>query len=67
MGTFCVRVYSDQREVINLYGDNLSRVRELASCFVEKYRVDYAEIREREREGMLIEIVPTLKQAALGT
>ena len=60
MGTFCMRVFSNQREVINLYVNNLERIRELARCFADKYRVDYAEIRESEKEGMLIEVVQSL-------
>jgi hypothetical protein len=60
MDTFCIRVFSNQREVINLYGHHLERIRELAKSFTDKYQVDYAEIREGEKEGALIEAVHSL-------
>jgi len=63
METFCIRVFSNHREVINLYGNNLERIRELAKSFTDKYEVDYAEIREGEKEGTLIEAVHSLAGA----
>jgi hypothetical protein len=41
----------------------LGRIRELAKSFTDKYRVDYAEIREGEKEGALIEAVHSLARA----
>ena len=55
-----MRVFSNHREAIKLYGNSLERIGELAKRFTDKYRVDYVEIWKGDEEGTLIEVVNSL-------